>query len=179
MTTAPTTTPVLRKLQIIEEVIDSFTRRTGRLVAWLSLLMMGLTFLVVLLRYLFNIGSIALQETTLYLHAIVFLFCAAYTLQANRHVRVDILYRKFSPRTQALVNLIGCIGLLLPTLAFVAWSSWDYIAIAWHIGERSGDAGGLPFTYLLKSAILGWVILLGLQGVAEAIRALRQWVAHQ
>jgi TRAP-type mannitol/chloroaromatic compound transport system permease small subunit len=152
--------------------LDKFSEATCRLTAWLALLLVVVTFSVVVLRYLFDVGSIALQESTLYLHASLFMFGAAYTLKANAHVRVDIFYRKLTARQKALVNLTGTLLLLLPFCGFLLWVSWDYVAVAWALREGSREAGGLPLVYLLKTLIPLGAILLALQGVSLACRSL-------
>jgi len=151
--------------------LSEFTKRlgfinewTGRAVAWLTLLMVITTFTVVVLRYGFDLGSIAMQESIIYLHALNFMLGAAFTLKHDAHVRVDIFYQKMGPRGQAWVDLLGTLLLLLPVCGFIFWSSWDYVAAAWAVRETSGEAGGLPFVYLLKSILLLMPCLLMLQG---------------
>lgn len=137
---------------------------TGRAVAWLTVLMVIITFSVVVLRYGFDLGSIAMQESVIYLHALNFMLGAAYTLKHDAHVRVDIFYQKMTSRGKAWVDLFGTLLLLLPMCGFIGWSSWDYVATAWSVREASGEAGGLPFVYLLKSTLLVMPALLILQG---------------
>lgn len=151
--------------------MSEFTKRlgfinewTGRAIAWLTLLMVITTFTVVVLRYGFDLGSIAMQESIIYLHALNFMLGAAFTLKHDAHVRVDIFYQKMGPRGQAWVDLLGTLLLLLPVCGFIFWSSWDYVAAAWAVRETSGEAGGLPFVYLLKSILLLMPCLLMLQG---------------
>jgi len=152
--------------------LDRFSEATCRLTAWLALLLVVVTFSVVVLRYLFEFGSIGLQESTLYLHASLFMLGAAYTLKANAHVRVDIFYRKLSARSKALVNLFGTLLLLLPFCGFLVWVSWDYVAVAWTLREGSRETGGLPLVYLLKTLIPLGALLLAIQGVSLAFRSL-------
>ncbi|MFC3680619.1 TRAP transporter small permease subunit [Bacterioplanoides pacificum] len=151
-------------------LIDRFTRATGRAVRWLSLLMVICSCLVVLLRYAFGIPSIALQETVMYLHASIFMLGAAYTWQQGGHVRVDVFYRTFQRRTQQRIDRFGIVLLLLPVCLFMLYSSWSYVALAWSIGEKSQEAGGLPFVYLLKTLILIMPLLMILQALAEFAR---------
>ncbi len=156
----------------IAQRIDQVSEWTGRAIAWLTLGMVIVTFTVVLLRYLFNIGWIALQESITYMHALVFMLGTAYTLRHDGHVRVDIFYQKFSPRGRAWVDLFGTLFLLLPVTLFIAWISWEYVATAWALKEGSRETGGLPGVYLLKSAIPLMAVLLLLQGVSLALRSL-------
>jgi TRAP-type mannitol/chloroaromatic compound transport system permease small subunit len=144
----------------------------GNTAAWLALALVLVTFSVVVLRYLFQLGWIAMQESILYLHASLFLLGAAYTLGKDGHVRVDIFYRGFSPRRKALVDLLGALLLLLPVCIFLLWVSWDYVASAWALREGSPEAGGLPFVYLLKTLIPLAALLLILQGVSQALASL-------
>ena len=129
-------------------------RLLGRAVAWLTLLMVLLTCAVVLLRYGFSIGATATQEVILYAHSLVFLGAAAWALQRDAHVRVDIFYRRMGNRGKALIDLLGSLLFLLPMCLFLAWNCWDYVAMSWQRQERSADAGGLPWVYLHKSFIL-------------------------
>ncbi len=152
--------------------IDSFARLTGRIVAWLTLLMMLLTCLIVILRYGFSVGYIAMQESISYLHAVVFLLGAAFTLERDGHVRVDIFYRNYTERQKAWVNGIGSLVFLLPICGFVLFSSWDYTVNAWRIAEGSPNADGIPAVFLLKTLIPLFAVLLALQGVAEVLRSL-------
>ncbi len=151
--------------------IDRFSDGLGHTVAWLTLFMVLLTFLVVLLRYGFDTGWIALQESVTWLHACVFMLGASYALRRDSHVRVDIFYQKFSPRGRAWVDLLGSLLLLLPVCLFIFYASWDYVAESWEIGEGSAETGGLPALYLLKSLLLLMPALLILQGLAHALRA--------
>lgn len=151
--------------------IDQISEWSGRLVAWLSLTMVLTTFLVVVLRYLFDLGSIALQEAITYMHASLFMLGAAYTLRHEGHVRVDIFYNRFGARGRAWVDLMGVLLLLLPVTLFITWVSWDYVASSWALHEGSREAGGLPGVFLLKSVIPLMALLLLLQGVAMGIRA--------
>ncbi len=153
--------------------IDRITEVTGRSIAWLTLAMVALTCAVVVLRYGLEIGSIALQESVIYFHAVVFLLGAGYTLRHDGHVRVDIFYRRMGPRARAAVNLIGTLCLLIPVSLFIAWSSWEYVSFSWQIREDSQEAGGLPYVYLLKSLIPMLSAVLILQGVAEGLRNLQ------
>ncbi|MFO7593188.1 MAG: TRAP transporter small permease subunit [Pseudomonadota bacterium] len=159
--------------------LDQLSEWSGRLIAWLTLGMVLVTFAVVVLRYLFDTGWIALQESITYMHALVFMLGAAYTLRHDGHVRVDIFYQKFGPRGRAWVDLLGTLLLLLPVTLFVTWISWDYVATAWELKEGSREAGGLPGVYLLKTAIPLMALLLLLQGISLALRSLLVLLGHE
>ena len=151
--------------------IDHFSELIGRAVAWLTLLMVFLTFAVVVLRYGFDSGWIALQESVTWLHACVFMLGASYALKRDSHVRVDIFYQRFSPRGRAWVDLLGSLLLLLPVCLFIFQASWEYVLEAWEIGESSAETGGLPGLYLLKSLLLLMPVLLIFQALAHSLRA--------
>lgn len=156
----------------IANKIESFIDLSGRAVSWLSLLMVLITFLVLVLRYLFDIGSIALQETVVYLHAALFLIGAAWTLQQDAHVRVDILYCRCSKKNRALIDLLGSLFLLLPLMLFIVWISFSYVQDSWSVHEGSREAGGLPGVFLLKTLIPVMALLLILQGIANVLKSL-------
>ena len=158
-------------IETIIKAIDRFTQRMGSALSWLGLAMMLVTVTVVFLRYGFDIGWIAMQETVLYLHAIIFMLGMSYTLQKDGHVRVDVFYRNFSPRGQALVNCLGFLFLLAPVCIFITWMSWDYVLASWAIRETSAEAGGIPGVFLLKSLILMMTGTVLLQGFAECLRS--------
>ena len=151
--------------------LESISVAVGRSVALLTAVMVVVTAIVVLLRYLFGLGWIWLQESITWMHAAVFMLAAAYTLAREEHVRVDVFYREMSARARAWVDLVGTLVLLLPVCIFLLWSGWGYVASSWGISEASQEAGGLPALYLLKSVLVAMPALLGLQGVALAARS--------
>ena len=159
-------------LKSLSARLDRIAELVGNAVAWLALALVLVTFSVVMLRYLFQLGWIAMQESILYLHASLFLLGAAYTLKKDGHVRVDIFYRGFGAKRKALVDLLGSLLLLLPVCSFLLWASWDYVTTAWSIREGSQEAGGLPYVYLLKTLIPVALALLILQGISQALSSL-------
>jgi TRAP-type mannitol/chloroaromatic compound transport system permease small subunit len=150
-------------------MIDQFNDLLCKLVSWLTLLMVLLVFAIVVLRYGFNLGWIAMQESALYLHAVVFLLGAAHTLKADEHVRVDIFYRKASPRGQAWIDILGTMLLLIPVNLYILIVSWNYAAKSWELLEGSGEAGGLPLVFVLKSLIPLFALTMLLQGIAQIL----------
>ncbi|MCW8900840.1 MAG: TRAP transporter small permease subunit [Gammaproteobacteria bacterium] len=156
---------IINKLEQISEL-------SGRLIAWLTLFIVLITFMVVVLRYMFDIGSIALQESISYMHALVFMLGAAYTLKHDSHVRVDIFYRKMSIIKKAWVDLLGTLLLLFPVCLFIMFSSWEYVLTSWSQLEESGEAGGLAFVYVIKTTLLVMPLLLMFQGAALALKSL-------
>ncbi len=161
--------PMLARLA---DTADWINEWIGRALAWLTLAMVLVTFLIVVLRYGFDWGAIAMQESVLYLHALVFMGGAAYTLRHNDHVRVDIFYQRLSPRGRAWVDLLGTLVLLLPFCGFMLWAGLPYVLKSWALLEGSQEAGGLPLVFVLKSYILLLPLLLLLQGLALAVRQL-------
>ncbi len=157
---------LIRRLEMLAEFL-------GRLVSWGTLLMVLITFAVVVLRYLFDTGWIAMQESVTYLHAAVFMLGAAYTLKEGGHVRVDIFYQRFGPRGRAWVDLLGTLVLLMPLSFYILVVSWEYVAESWRVLEGSREAGGLPGVFLLKSLILILPVTLMVQGLALVLRSLR------
>ncbi|MEH6548493.1 MAG: TRAP transporter small permease subunit [Pseudomonadales bacterium] len=159
-------------------IIDRLTTLIGNVAAWLSILMAVITAAVVVMRYAFGEGSIALQESIFYLHSAIFMLGAAYALHCGAHVRVDVFYQRFSPCTQAWVNAIGGVIFLLPLCGFITLVSWEFVVNAWHIKEVSPDAGGLPFVFLLKTLIPILGVTLALQGLADISRQLSTLSRH-
>ncbi len=155
----------------LARLIDSFNAHLGKACAWLSLFLVLGTATVVVLRYGFGIGATALQEAVLYAHALIFMGAAAWVLQRNGHVRVDIFYQRFNSRRRALVDSLGTLLFLLPVCLFLGWASWDYVSNSWSTLEGSSESGGLKFVYLQKSIILVLVVSLLLQGVSDLIKS--------
>lgn len=161
--------------------IEGFAEFTGRMVSWLTLALGVAGFLVVVMRYAFDSGYIWMQETLTWMHAMVFMLGAAYTLKHDEHVRVDVLYRGFSVRTRAAIDLAGTILFLLPLCGYLVYESMPYLESSVRYAERSREAGGLPGLYLLKAIIPLMAVLLTIQGIAVALKCidtLRRPVEH-
>ncbi len=156
-----------RSLRLLNSVADV----TGLLIAPLTALMMLATVIVVCARYLFGIGTIPLQEAVIFMHATVLMLGTGYTLKAGDHVRVDIIYRRLSPRARAAIDLFGTLFFLMPVCLFIFWSSLDYVGLSWQMREGSAEPGGLPGFYLLKALIPTMAVLLALQGLVEGVSA--------
>lgn len=152
--------------------LDALAGLLGKTAAVFAPLMVLVTCYIVVSRYVFSSGSVAIQELLTYFNALLFALGAGYTLRQNAHVRVDIFFSKATERTQALINLLGTLLLLLPVTLFILFACWQYVLNAWIVKEGSGDAGGLPFVYLLKTLILVLAVTLLAQGLAEALRNL-------
>ena len=156
-------------------MLERFSEQLGKAAAWLTLFMVIVTFVVVVMRYVFDAGLVWLQESVVWMHAFVFMVGAAYTLQQEEHVRVDIFYRESSPLRRAWIDLFGIVIFLLPICAFLGFKSYDFVAASWRLQESSREAGGLPYPLipLLKSILLVMPITVGLQGIAMLQRCLR------
>ena len=153
--------------------IDRFSEATGRTASWLTLVMVLVTFVIVVMRYVFDVGLIWLQESLTWMHAAVFMLGAAYTLQRDDHVRVDIFYRGFSDTGRAWVDLAGVAIFLLPLTVFLAFHAFDYVSASWTIREISRNAGGLPYPAipLQKTMLLLLPLTLALQGLSLILTA--------
>lgn len=137
----------------LEQFFDRFSDVMGWIAGILNLAMLFNVFYDAIMRYFFSSGSIALQEMEWHLFAMVFLFGIAYALKEDGHVRVDVLYERFSPRWKAIVNIGGAVLLLLPLSVLVVEGSVWYVQEAFSSGEISGDPGGLPYRWLIKLVI--------------------------
>jgi TRAP-type mannitol/chloroaromatic compound transport system permease small subunit len=162
----------LTQLQALARRIDAFNDALGRAVAWLSLAMVLVQFAVVVMRYVFGLGSLHLQHSVVFLNAIVFLVAAAYALKDDEHVRIDIFYAKLSPRGKAVTDLVGALMFLLPFCILIWITGWPYVTASWRTLEGSLEVRGLPGVFLLKSFILVYVALLAVQGVSMVARTL-------
>ena len=170
---------LLSALAALTRAIDAANERIGRVAAWLALLMVLLQFVVVVMRYIFGVGFIALQEGVIYLHATLFLVGAGYTLLHGGHVRVDIFYRDARPRRRALIDLLGVIFFLMPVCVIIGWASWPYLAQSWSVFESSAETSGIPAIYALKSMILAFVVLIAFQGLSLALHAVLTLAGRQ
>lgn len=161
-------------------MVDRLSSLLGRASAWLTLLMVLVTFVVVVLRYIFDAGLIWLQESVVWMHGFVFMVGAAYTLQQEEHVRVDIFYREMGPKHRAWVDLIGVVVFLLPLCALLGWKAFDYVAVSWQLQEASRESGGLPYPLIpiLKSILVVMPTMVGLQGIALLSCCVRTLKSH-
>ena len=132
----------------IESLINCINEWIGRTVAWFILAMVIITFFNVVMRYGFNFGLIAIQESVIYFHSFVFMLAIAYTFKHNEHVRVDIFYSKYTEVQKAWVDLFGTLLLLFPFCIYLIFSSWEYAAKSWALLEGSREAGGLPILFV-------------------------------
>lgn len=150
--------------------LDAINRAVGATVCWAALLMVMVQFGVVLLRYVFGFSFIALNESVLYLHSTLFMLGAGYTLMVNGHVRVDIFYAKGSPKAKSKIDLFGHLFLLLPSMLVLLYWTWPSVRNSWKILEGPISVGGIPASFLLKSLIPGFCILLIVASLACLMR---------
>ena len=150
-----------------QNLIDRFSDASGKLVAWLTLFMVIITFVIVVMRYVFDAGLIWLQESVIWMHATVFMVGAAYTLMHEEHVRVDVFYRNMSEQRRAWVDAVGVLLFLLPLCGFLAVKSFDFAITSWSMHEASRESGGLPYPVLplVKSVLIIMPIAVALQGL--------------
>ncbi len=154
--------------------IDRFTVRTGKLVSWLAVIMVLIASYNAIVRYAgrflgLNLSSNAYIEAQWYLFSLIFLLGAAYALQQDAHVRVDVLFGRLSPRARTWINVLGTVLLLVPFCIFLLWTSWPVVANSWRVREVSPDPGGLP-RWPLKLVVPLAFALLALQGLSEAVK---------
>jgi TRAP-type mannitol/chloroaromatic compound transport system permease small subunit len=162
----------LATLSRLSQRIDQVNDTVGRAVAWLALAMVLVQFLVVLMRYIFGVGSLFLQESIVYLHGTMFMVGAGYTLLYGHHVRVDLFYREASARWKAKVDLAGVLLFLLPVCTLIAVFGWPYVYKAWAVQEGSIESSGIQAVYLLKTVILVFAVVMALQGISLALKSI-------
>ena len=162
----------MRAIATFVRAVDALNETIGRIAAWLTLATVLICAVVVVMRYAFSTGFIWLQELYVWTYAGVFMLGAGYTLLHDGHVRVDIFYARAGPRGRAIVNIFGVIVFLLPWIVLTAWMSVPYVRASWALGEESPQSGGMPGLYLLKSVLLVFCVIVGLQGLALLGRSL-------
>lgn len=154
-------------------LLDKAIQFCGNIARCLSLFIVLMTAGIALLRYGFHVTSTAWQEIVLYAHATIIMLGCAYTLREQAHVRVDIFYRSRTRVQKAWIDLIGCLLLLIPSGLFLFVMSIDYVVLSWKMHERSTEADGLAYLYLLKTLLLIGPILLSVQGLQILIGCIR------
>lgn len=152
------------------DFLDMINRRIGLAVRWLALVMVVLQFSIVLLRYVFGVSFIFLDEGVLYMHCAVFMLGAGYTLLLDQHVRVDIFYSRFGPRARGRIDILGAALALIPGCLAILWYSWPFVLNSWKNFDGAISVGGIPASFLLKTLIPAFCVLLVIQGVACLFR---------
>lgn len=156
----------------LAEIIDKGNRTLGRILAWLTLGMVLMMCGNVIQRYIFQSNHIWQHELVIYMHALLFMGAAGYTLWRDEHVRVDIIYEHLSVRKKAWVNLLGSLFFLLPVCVALVYFSYGFVVSSWEILEHSREGDGLPGVFLLKSCIWLFAVTLILQGCSLIIRSI-------
>jgi TRAP-type mannitol/chloroaromatic compound transport system permease small subunit len=153
-------------------IVDRINQQLAGIIRWLALFMVLATVTIVVLRYVFSIGAIPLQESVMYMHGMLFLIGIPYGLKQDTHVRVDIIYSRLSARDKSRVDIAGHLLFLLPVSAFILITSLPYVAASWRVLEGSSEVGGIPGVFLLKTLIPVMASLLFLQGLSEIVKRL-------
>ena len=151
-------------------VLKKIISKTGKISSWFSLALVLLISTDVLLRYVFNFSTAALYEMEWHLFAVIFLLASPYTLQKNKHVRVDVFYNNFSKRKKNIIDLIGNIIFLIPFSFIIFYTSLPFVEDSYSILESSPDPGGLPYRFIIKSIIPIAFFLLMIQGILNTIK---------
>lgn len=151
----------------VVHAIDRLTVALAHAVRWLAVAMVVVTMAIVILRYGLEIGAIAMQESVMYMHGILFLIGIPYGLRQGTHVRVDILYARQTPARRRLIDTVGDVIFLLPLAGFIFVSSLPDTAASWRVLQGSSEVGGIPAVFLLKTLIPVTSALMFLQGLAE------------
>ncbi len=162
----------LQALATAVRAISAINRLVGLALSWLSLAVVVVCFTVVVQRYFFHVSFVWMQDLYVWLSGAMFTGVAGYTLLRDDHVRVDIFYRPWSIRGKAIADLIGVVVFLLPFVIVVGTYGWVFVARSWRLQEASANYGGMPGLFILKSFILVFCVLVGLQGLAWAFRSM-------
>ena len=159
------------RLFAIASVIDRMNEKIGRTISWLALFMILVQFIVVVMRYIFGFGSIFMQESIVYMHALIFLIAGGYTLLHDGHVRVDIFYGSASIQRKALINFIGVLIFLWPVCVLIIVVSAKFVTSSWAVWEGSPEGSGIQAIFLLKTVIWIFAALLILQGFSLLVNS--------
>lgn len=182
----PTPRPVqngpMHLLALFSDGVDRLNRRIGAVLRWLALIMVLIGAYNAVARYATRytgtaLSSNALNELQWYLFSVIFLLGAAYGLERDVHVRVDVLYSKLSRKGRAWIDLLGSVLFLLPFSVLMLMVSWPAVRASWAVREVSPDPGGLP-RYPIKALLLVSFALLVLQGLSEVAKQVRILAGH-
>ena len=161
------------------DIVDRTNQQLASVIRWLALVMVLATVTIVVLRYIFSLGAIPLQESVMYMHGMLFLIGIPYGLKQDTHVRVDIIYSRLSARHKDRVDIAGHLLFLLPVSALILITSLPYVAASWRVLEGSSEVGGIPGIFLLKTLIPVMAVLLFLQGLSEIVKRLSSATVHE
>lgn len=160
-------------------VIDFICRWSGNLVAWAALGTVILCFATVYQRYVLGTGQVWLQESYIWTHVAVIVLGAGYTMMTGGFVRVDVFYSRWSTRKRALSDLAMTLLLLVPFLVVFGTAVWTFWTSSYASDEGSLNPGGMGNLWLLKATLLGFVLLIGLQGLAFVLRGLMVFAGYE
>jgi TRAP-type mannitol/chloroaromatic compound transport system permease small subunit len=159
-------------LSYLMRLINLINRVIGNLFMWLSVAIVVVCFWVVVERYFFGNTRLWMQDLYPWMNGVMFTAVAGYALYRNDHVRVDIFYRPASNLRKAWLDLIGCAIFLLP-FAYIVWIyTQSFVMRSINLLEASANPGGMPGLYVLKSFILVFAVVIGIQGVAMVLRSI-------
>ena len=148
-------------------------------IAYLTAIILALLVVLVVFdatsRYLFSHGSTALQELEWHFFDVVILLSIAFTLRHNAHVRVDIFYDRFSPKTQALINIISALFFVLPLSFLIIYIGLGFVEMSFVQHEASSDPGGLKYRWIVKALMPLAFILLAYQAIKELVSDIKKW----
>jgi len=146
--------------------------RVGDASSWIWLMLLSVIVLNVVMRYLFGLGRIEFEEIQWHLYAVGFLVGLSYASVSDAHVRVDVVREKLPVQLQAWIELYGILLLLLPFIMLVLYASIPFVAYSFSTSEISEAPGGLPYRWVIKSALtVGFILLL----IATFARLTRLW----
>ena len=161
----------MHSLPIIAYHIERCVRTIGWVAAWLNVVLVITILVQVILRYLVSGGhQVLLGELEWHLYATAVLFGVSYSQVFNTHVRVDALSRNFSPRTRAVIEILGILLLMYPFLIIMFLQGVDYVAVAWRVNEGSSSPVGLPWRWLIKAVLPAAFLLLFAALTARVLR---------
>ncbi len=140
-------------MKFLSSIINKFIDKISILLTSILLIMVTILFVIILGRFFFAWGSVALQEFVMYLHSIVFMLGICYVCKDRSHVSIDIFSRNYSACKKIKINLLFDTIFLAPFSIFIIYISFDMVLASWKILEGSGEAGGLNYVYLLKTLI--------------------------
>ncbi len=158
----------------LEQLINGFSDLLGKIAAVLLVLLLFNVFFDVIMRYMFNDVSIGMQELEWHLYATVFLLGVSYALRHDGHVRVDIIYEGLSAKRQGWIDLVGTLVFLLPFTLLVFYYGLDFVAESWDMSEQSGDPGGLPYRWAIKSMIPIAFMSMAISGVGLILHSINK-----
>jgi len=162
---------MLNVMTLLVRIIDEINEHVGRVASWLTVFMVLTVTVIVVLRYVFAIGFIWMQESYVWAHGMVFMLGAGYTLLHDGHVRIDLFYRSASKTYKDIVNIIGSVIFVLPVCWIIFDKSINYVVRSFDLNESSAEAGGMPYLWILKSMIWAFAILLSMQAVSLTLRS--------